>query len=601
MSGVDDNFFDEDTNHGGDAAGGAARDGKLILLVLSPQGIRQYELRTDPLTVGRALGCDVHIDHPSVSRAHATILPGPSGPVLRDGGSTNGTYLDDAPVLGEVPLRAGHRVRFGQIAAQIQLLEATRDGTARMVSAEQFAQRLREEAARCIRHDRSMGYLTLEVAPAHVADLLRIGKTILQHTLRATDAITIAATGRLDILLGEAGKDVAEAAARRVHALFGMSKVPVELGVATFPGDAPSVESLALAAQLALRSHSQGGVGVAQGAVAVLQIGNRQAIVADPAMARLFANAERIASATLPALITGETGSGKEVLADALHHLGSRSPHPLIKLSCGALPHDLVEAELFGHERGAFTGATEARQGAIERAHRGTIFLDEVAELPLGVQAKLLRVVEDKRVCRLGAAEEHPVDVRVLAATSRDLPSEIAQGRFREDLYYRLNAILLAVPPLRERRREIRPLSERCIAEAARTARKPAPALGKATALALEAYAWPGNVRELQNALGRAVLVCEGEVLEPRHLPPQIAAQPSAEGGGPSRPEKTLEIVIRGSIKEQLAEVERARLVEALEKCDWNQTRTAEHLGMPRRTLVAKLGALGIERPGRSR
>jgi len=300
------------------------------------------------------------------------------------------------------------------------------------------------------------------------------------------------------------------------------------------------------------------------------------------AMRRVHELAERAAAGTINVLIAGETGVGKELLAETVHRASPRRGGPYVCLNCAALSETLLESELFGHERGAFTGAVQAKPGLLETAARGTLFLDEVGELPLSTQAKLLRVIETREVARLGSVRPHRIDVRFIAATNRDLEAEVARGAFRADLYYRLNGITLTIPPLRSRLEEIRPLAETFARQICRDLGRQAPLLPPASVSHLEAYAWPGNIRELKNVIERAVLLCEGPMLEPQHMPlerPLTESQKlTSSGAGPARNE-------------------RDRIVEALASCAGNQSRAAKMLGIPRRTFVTKLDAYRIPRP----
>ena len=255
---------------------------------------------------------------------------------------------------------------------------------------------------------------------------------------------------------------------------------------------------------------------------------------------------------------------------------------PLVSLNCASLPEALLESELFGYERGAFTGAVGAKPGLLETAEGGTVFLDEIGDLPAPLQAKLLRVIEAHEVTRLGATRARQLDVRFIAATNRDLPHEIAAGRFRQDLDYRLAAMMVTVPPLRDRPSEIEPLARLFADSASRRFGLPAMELSEAAIAVLKNHSWPGNVRELRNAIERAVLLCGGAVVEPAHLsplqtppePPRAAATPAA-----------------------LPTSERARIERALAENGWNQSRAAQALGIPRRTLVRKIARLGFPRP----
>jgi len=268
--------------------------------------------------------------------------------------------------------------------------------------------------------------------------------------------------------------------------------------------------------------------------------------------------------------------------AETVHRASPRRGGPYVCLNCAALSETLLESELFGHERGAFTGAVQAKPGLLETAARGTLFLDEVGELPLATQAKLLRVLETREVARLGSVKPRRIDVRFIAATNRDLEKEVARGAFRADLYYRLNGITLTIPPLRSRLEEIRPLAEPFLRLICRDLGRQPPLLPPASVAHLEAYAWPGNIRELKNVIERAVLLCEGPMLEPQHMPlerPLTESQKlTSSGAGPARNE-------------------RDRIVEALASCAGNQSRAAKMLGIPRRTFVTKLDAYRIPRP----
>ncbi len=313
-------------------------------------------------------------------------------------------------------------------------------------------------------------------------------------------------------------------------------------------------------------------------------------VVAAPAMRELHRLVGLVAASGVSVLVRGETGVGKDVVAGAIHRASPRRGGPLVCLNCAALPEALLESELFGHEKGAFTGADQPRAGIFEAATGGTIFLDEVGETSLGTQAKLLRVVESRTVTRLGSVRPIPVDVRLVAATNRDLESLIAEGRFRQDLYFRLNGVTLTVPPLRERTEEIVPLAEHFIAQAAREAGTSAPTLATEAREALVRYGWPGNVRELKNAIGQAMIFREGaKVIGLAHLPAAIQRGLAAAAATSAPPDAGL----RGEVDA----FERARIVAALEQCSGNQTRAAALLGISRRTLLSRLDAYGLPRP----
>lgn len=321
-------------------------------------------------------------------------------------------------------------------------------------------------------------------------------------------------------------------------------------------------------------------------------------VVASDVMRDFLAMAERVAASAVPVLVLGETGTGKEVVARFLHEKGPRRAKRLVAVNCGAIPPQLVESTLFGHEKGAFTGAALTKKGVFEEADGGTLLLDEVAELPAPAQAALLRVLETKRLTRVGGVRDIAVDVRTVAATHRDLSAMIEAGTFREDLYYRLSTMVLTVPPLRERAEEIEPLAHHFVVRAAE---------GRPIALSHEAlarlhdYAWPGNVRELRNAIERAVLVARGPRIEVGDLPERVrvaAVQPRMTMP-PIEPQDAEPDEGPGDLRARLAAYEARALVEALEATGWNRTDAAKRLGMPVRTLSHKMTVLGVRRPGK--
>ncbi len=338
------------------------------------------------------------------------------------------------------------------------------------------------------------------------------------------------------------------------------------------------------------------------------------AVLLDPEMRRVYDLAARAAASDISVLILGETGVGKEVMAETVHRRSPRAEFPFLRLNCAALPESLLEGELFGHERGAFTGAHAAKAGLLESTDRGTVFLDEIGELPLGTQAKLLRVLEERTVIRLGATKPRHIDVRFVTATNRDLGREVRAGRFRGDLYYRISGLVVRIPPLRQRRAELRPLAQHFLREFCARSGKPPPRLSAAASEMLYNYDWPGNVRELRNVMERAALLAsEGEVrqehvlLEPFSedeapdlddfdaitkvttvLEPGAAAAPAPASPAPAAPPSESESQ-RGS--------ERDRIIRALEACGGNQTRAAKMLGISRRTLINRLEEFQLPRP----
>lgn len=303
-------------------------------------------------------------------------------------------------------------------------------------------------------------------------------------------------------------------------------------------------------------------------------------IVASPLMRRLLERVRQVATSPVAVLLTGETGVGKEAIARALHHYSPRREQPWVDISCAALPEQLVESELFGREKGAYSSADSSKPGLFELAHRGTLFLDEVGELPLHVQAKLLRVLDGAGFFRLGGTRKVYVDVRIVAATNRPLAELVERGRFRADLYHRLAQVELAVPPLRERPEDIVPLAEHFLLQVA-----PGKRLSEAAKSLLQNYSWPGNVRELRNVISAAAVTCGGDVIEPEHLPETLRLDPAQ---GLLRLASHLESPLNFP-ELRLDRLERYAIERALQLTNGHYQRAAEMLGISRRTLTRRL------------
>ena len=320
-----------------------------------------------------------------------------------------------------------------------------------------------------------------------------------------------------------------------------------------------------------------------------------------PRMQEVFEAVARVSPSHATVLLRGESGTGKELIARAIHLQGPRAAGPFIKVNCAALPESLLESELFGHERGAFTGAVQARKGRFELADRGTLFLDEIGDMPLGTQAKLLRVIQEKRFERLGGSRTLTVDVRIIAATNRHLERAVAEGAFREDLYYRLNVLPILLPPLRERREDIPALVEHFLTHLNAENGKQVRITGR-TLQALLDYPWPGNVRELENVIERLVVLAQRNLVLPEDLPPVItaAAHTSGAGGrdaGGTRPAGPgTRDPARGTVGTRLRDLEREAILAALDRAGGVQARAAEYLGITPRQIRYRLRKFGIVR-----
>jgi DNA-binding NtrC family response regulator len=305
-------------------------------------------------------------------------------------------------------------------------------------------------------------------------------------------------------------------------------------------------------------------------------------------MQEIFHLVEMVAPSTASVLITGESGTGKELVARTIHEMSPRKAKPFVAINCSAIPETLMESEIFGHEKGAFTGALERRAGCFELAEEGTLLLDEIGEMPVATQAKLLRVLEDHKLRRLGSKTETPVDVRVLAATNKVPEEAVSKGELRGDLYYRLNVFNIHLPSLREHKEDIPQLIEALLADMNRKHDRKVSAVSESVSQLLHAYDWPGNVRELRNTLERAVIVCEGSLVEPRHLPPNFGVSGLRAGGAAAEGDG-----IRLRVGTTVEEAEKTLILKTLATANNNKTRAAEILGISLKTLHNKLKEYG--------
>ena len=480
---------------------------RLSVLIISDKLVTTRPLpASGEVRIGRAPGSDLMIDDPSISRSHAQLSIGPPL-ALTDLGSANGTRVRERMLSsGEtIDIAPGDVILLGNATLIVQR-RAPPVRAQRIWAHDYFEVRLEEECARGQRDGGTFGVARLHVSPAPQPQVLQ---EVLAAESRASDVVGEYGPEEIELLLLDTPPDEAAAAIDRVAQNLRRRRTVVQTGLACFPRDGLSAHELVHRASPFPRHREP----TADAAVSA-------AIVADRRMQDLYRLAERIAAGNITVLILGETGVGKEVLAERVHRMSPRSARPYLKLNCAALSETLLESELFGHERGAFTGAMQAKQGLLETADGGTVFLDEVGELPHSIQVKLLRVIEERMVLRVGGLKPRPLDVRFIAATNRDLENEIMRGTFRQDLFFRLNGATLVIPPLRERTSEIPDLARAFAAQAARQMGLPGqPALSSEALELLLSYSWPGNIRELRNVVERAVLLCGRGPVLPAHLP----------------------------------------------------------------------------------
>jgi DNA-binding NtrC family response regulator len=405
------------------------------------------------------------------------------------------------------------------------------------------------------------------------------------------DVVGEGTDGNALLLLPEVDRDQARDIARTALAVVCERMPAARAGLAMCPTDACDADTILLAARAAAARAKPGGFAEATESATRIELGTRHVMVSDPAMTRVFALLERLAASQIPVLVTGETGVGKENAAYAVHHWSKRSG-AFVAVNCAAIgPESLVDSELFGHDKGAFTGAVVAKAGLFESAVGGTVFLDEVGELPLAIQAKLLRALETKRIVRLGETKERAIDVRLVAATNRSLDDEVKAGRFRQDLYFRLGGATVILPPLRDRRCEIAMLARTFLDDACKRSSRGAMTVTPEAMQVLLTYAWPGNVRELKNTMEYVTAAAPDERVEPYDLPERL-------GGASPTPAAAVEAVsIRTDaaattfrpIAEELREHERKRMAEALAAAGGVKTRAAQLIEMPIRTFTLKL------------
>jgi two-component system, NtrC family, response regulator AtoC len=562
--------------------GGALR---AFLVVYHGQRTRIVDVREgQEVTFGRSRQATVEIEDQSVSRLHAAVVRREGCLHARDLGSRNGTRCNGVPLAGEHRLAAGDELTIGTASVVVGITSKARRHAPTALGT--FMERLAAEADRANRYRRRLSLLMVRFEGPEAA--VAVSRQRIATVLRRMDCMTEYGTAEIGVLLPETEREGALATAYRLRRQAENEDTTVVVGVAVYPDEARDADELVERAREALMvaRRGEGDAGVAAAPPRAARERD-SLVVLDPAMQRVFELAQRVAQTDITVLLQGETGVGKDVVAEEIHRRGPRANGPFVRLNCASLPETLLESELFGSERGAFTGADRRRQGYFEAASTGTLLLDEIGELPEGTQVKLLRVLETHTIVRLGDTQETPVDVRVIAATNLDLEAQVGRGRFREDLFYRLSAFTVHVPPLRDRRSEIVPLCKLFATEIASRLGVQIPEFTPAALAALAAHAWPGNVRELRNVIERAVVLCSGTI-GVEELPDRLRA---AAGAGPL-PDPSSD-----AIRDRVAAVERRTIEEALGACSGNQTKAAKRLGLSRRALIYKMEKHGLKPP----
>jgi DNA-binding NtrC family response regulator len=586
-----------------------ARAGALsyLLLIHGSSSCRVFLPRDGIVVVGRDPTADVCIDDVAISRRHAKFIASGDGVRVSDLDSHNGTRVNGERIDGSRTIASGDVIAIGDATF---VLRSEACAPCQAVDAGRLRQRIVQEIDRAIAYGRPLALVAVELGDVGPGDREKAG-TAATAAVRRMDGVGWGSPTQLVAVLPELAGGAARASASDILKAVQASARGVKAGLAACPADGRDADTLLSGARAAAEIAEPGKVAAAAETAVRYTVGERTVLAADPAMMRLFDLIRRLAVSDLPVLVLGETGAGKENAASAVHFWSQRAPAPLITFNCATVPETLVDDELFGHVKGAFFGAKADKPGLFERANGGTMFFDEVGELPAGTQAKLLRVLDVKRLTRLGDVREREIDVRVVAATNRDLDAECRAGRFRQDLLFRLNAAKVNLPPLRHRPREVPILARMFLADACARNGRPALDLSDAVLRRLAAYDWPGNVRELKNVIEYAVATLDGDAIQLWHLPSAVAGRmgaeplPSGTKSGvnpdpdpgapapqtPGAPPKRRFL----PIAEEITQLERTRIQEALDASGGIQHSAADLIDMPLRTFVLKLKQYGLQ------
>ncbi len=552
--------------------------------------------------IGSAESAGIRIADGSLEPSHALLETTEMGTFVTP--IAGETLLNDEPIRERRSVRPGDTLRLGDVAIGLHgQYNRTKDRPP--LTAVQMRQRLVEESERFLRYRRPFAFLLIRATPGgpeEEAALLRA----VSRAVRVVDVVAWDGHKEIWVLFPET-EGAAMIPAQRVQTAAMGVVAHASGAVARCPNDGIDPDALLAGVRAAAR-HAEAGHVVSIAEVGhTLQLGGKSIVAADPLMRSLFELVRRIAGSEIPVLIAGETGSGKEIVAQAVHAWSKRCEARMVSVNCAAMSETLLESELFGHEKGAFTGAVATKPGLFEEANGGTVFLDEVGECSPRTQAELLRVLETKRYCRVGSLRERIANVRVVAATNRSLEDEIRAGRFRQDLYFRLNAAMVTVPPLRDRPLDLPVLARAFLSEGCRREGRELLQLSADAMARLSLHDWPGNVRELRNTLDFVTATTQGDNIDSCDLPASVAAKaapwllgrkhesppppppsPSHPGVG-GRPDGKFR-----NLYEEVRELEMQRIQEALDATGGVRNQAADLIGVPLRTLVTKIKLYGL-------
>jgi DNA-binding NtrC family response regulator len=559
-----------------------------------------------PVVIGRTDLSDVRPADRRLSRRHASFELVDGIVYVEDLGSKNGTFVREQRITTRVRLSPGDEVTLGDLTVSLKELDEEWLPPLGLERHVRFEKHVSAELNRSRIFGRPFTICMIRARGPEGPKLGTWVPRLFEH-LRMVDCAALASPDSVEVLLPEVDRAGATTFSQQLLAQLAQH-VEVYVGLVTWTsiqGDLTARQLMEAARAAVMAATPECPLQLHPDPSHVQPItfpespGAEGPVVLDPAMVSLYRTVDRMAASVISALIIGETGTGKELIARAIHEGSTRRDGPLRVINCGAIPENLLESTLFGHERGAFTGAAERRVGVFEDADGGTVFLDEIGELALQAQVALLRVLETRKIQRVGSSKEIAVDVRVLAATHRNLESMCADGSFRWDLLYRLNGITLMIPPLRERVREIRPMVAHFLRLSNQANGRAVRGIAPDAMTLLERYHWPGNVRELRNTIDRAVVIAGGDTIRVEDLPERLVSQvdlsrlPTESSVLPSLPPAAT--LPEFDLKERVKAYEIELIRSALHEARGNQTQASGLLAIPRRTLVYKMRAYGIQ------